>query len=183
MSTAWNQILWGQLGAALDMLENAIVACPDELWSDLSKKPTWVSNGVVGFWYVAYHTLFYLDLGLSGGVEEGFAPPAPFDLKELDPAGLLPDRPYTKDALRAYVGHCRKKCRATLAALTEENAKQPCRWGKFDLSFAELMLYTMRHVQHHTGQLNLMLRQQTASAPRWVRRAEPALESAAEAGE
>ena len=100
MSTAWNQILRGQFGAALDMLENAMLACPDELWSDPSKKPEWVSNGVVGFWYVVYHTLFFLDLQLSGGVVEGFAPPPPFDLKELDPAGLLPDQPYTKAELR-----------------------------------------------------------------------------------
>jgi len=183
MSVAWNQILWGQLGAALDMLENAMLACPDELWSDPSNKPEWVSKGVVGFWYVAYHTLFFLDLQLSGGVVEGFAPPAPFDLKELDPAGLLPDRPYTKDDLRAYVDHCRKKCRDTLAAMTDEKANRPCRWFTFDLSFAELMVHGMRHVQHHTGQLNLMLRQHVNSAPRWVRRAEPALESAAEAGE
>lgn len=182
MSTAWNQILWGQFGATLDMLENAILACPDELWSDPSKKPAWVSNGVVGFWYLVYHTLFFVDLQLSGGVVEGFAPPAPFDLKELDPAGLLPDQPYTKAELRGYVDHCRKKGRDTFAALTEEKAMQPCRWGTFELSFAELTLHGMRHVQHHTGQLNLLLRQNAGSAPRWVNRAQPGLESTAEAG-
>ena len=183
MSTAWNQILWGQFGAALDMLENAILACPDELWSDPSKKPEWVSNGVVGFWYLVYHTLFFVDLQLSGGVVEGFAPPPAFDLKELDPAGLLPKQPYTKAELRGYVDHCRKKCRETFAALTDEKAIQPCRWGTFELSFAELTLYGMRHVQHHTGQLNLLLRQNAGSAPRWVNRAQPGLESTAEAGE
>lgn len=35
----------------------------------------------------------------------------------------------------------------------------------------ELLLYNMRHVQHHTGQLNLILRQKTGSAPRWVAQA------------
>ena len=88
MDTSWNTILWGQFGAAIDMLENAIMACPDGLWSDPS------TPGVAGFWYVAYHTLFFLDLQLSGTVEgfaQGFAPPAPFDLRELDPAGLLPE--------------------------------------------------------------------------------------------
>ena len=39
MSTAWNEILWGQFGAALEMLENAMLACPNDLWSDRSKKP------------------------------------------------------------------------------------------------------------------------------------------------
>jgi len=40
-------------------------------------------------WYLAFHTLFWLDLYLSGPAE-GFAPPAPFTRVELDPAGILP---------------------------------------------------------------------------------------------
>jgi len=32
----------------------------------------------------------------------------------------------------------------------------------------ELLLYNMRHVQHHAAQLNLMLRQAVDSAPGWV---------------
>jgi hypothetical protein len=157
----WNTILWGQMGAALDMIENAMAACPDELWSDLSKRPKLRRNEVVGFWYVVYHTLFFLDLQLSGSTE-GFAPPAPFDLKELDPEGLLPERPYTKDELRAYLRHCREKARATLAELTDEAVQRRYRWGRFDLTYGELLLYGMRHVQHHAGQLNLLLRQNMA---------------------
>ena len=60
------------------------------------------------FWYIVYHTLFWLDLYLSGAVE-GFAPPAPFTLDELDPAGLLPERPYTRDELQAYLEHGREE--------------------------------------------------------------------------
>ena len=162
-------ILWGQFGAAIDMLENAIMACPGGLWSDPSTRPEWIGRKGVGFWYVAYHTLFFLDLQLSGAVE-GFAPPAPFDLRELDPAGLLPERPYTKDELRTYLQHCRKKCRETIVALTEDRAHRSCRWGSLDLSFVELLLYNMRHVQHHAAQLNLLLRQNIDSAPPWVKR-------------
>ena len=129
MDTAWNTILWGQFGASIDMLENAMIACPDELWSDPSRRPEWISRNVAGFWYVAYHALFYLDLQLSGSVE-GFAPPAPFDLSELDPAGRLPERPYTKDELRTYLQHCRQKCHETIGALTEDKALRPCRWAR-----------------------------------------------------
>ena len=53
VDTFWKTIIWQQFGAALDMLENAIQACPDALWSDQSKRPEWVSKNVVGFWYVA----------------------------------------------------------------------------------------------------------------------------------
>lgn len=142
------------------MLENALLACPDELWSDRSRRPE--------FWYVVYHTLFFLDLYLSGSIE-GFAPPAPYTLDEMDPAGLLPERVYTKDEMQTYLEHGREKCRAAIEALTDEKVRARCvfSWGK-EMSFGELLLDNMRHVQHHAAQLNLILRQVTDSAPGWV---------------
>ena len=172
MDFPWNQILWAQLGASIDMLENAIEACPDGLWSDPSRRPEWNSTGIVGFWYLVYHTLFFLDLQLSDSAE-GFMPPAPFDLRELDPAGLLPDRPYTKDELISYLRHCREKCRSILAILTEEEARRMCRFNSLNLTYAELLLYSMRHVQHHGAQLHLLLREYAGVAPRYVKRARP----------
>src|SRR6266571_9163043 len=108
MDTNFKVIVWRQFGAAIDMLENALLACPDALWYDRSRQPE--------FWYLVYHTLFFLDLYLSGSLE-GFAPPAPFTMDELDPAGLLPERPYTKGELQTYLEHGRKKCRAAIEAL------------------------------------------------------------------
>ncbi len=166
METAWNKMLWDQLGASIEMLDNAMNACPDDLWSDSSKPPAWNPSGIVGFWYLAYHTLFFLDLQLSGS-PEGFAPPPPFDVRELDPEGLLPVRPYTKPELGNY---CREKCHSILTNLTEDQARRVCQYGSLDLTFSELMLYSMRHVQHHAAQLNLLLRQHTGSAPRYVKR-------------
>ena len=159
MDTTSKTIIWEQFGASIDMLENAIRACPDALWGDRSQRPE--------FWYVVYHTLFWLDLYLSDSVER-FAPPAPFTLDELDPAGLFPERPYTKDELLAYLEHGRQKCRATIETMTDERARQRCGFERPDVSVSELLLYTMRHVQHHAAQLNLILRQTTDSAPRWV---------------
>jgi hypothetical protein len=170
MDTFWKTILWQQSGAAIDMLENAIRACPEELWSDPSKRPEWVSKNVVGFWYVAYHTLFFLDYYLSENPEK-FSPPVPFTRAELDPTGILPERPYTKDELLSYLEHGRKKCRSVIEALTDEKAQQRCAFEPPAITVAELLLYSMRHVQHHAAQLNLLLRQETDSAPRWVSKA------------
>lgn len=167
MDTTWKTAIWQQFGAAIDMLENAIRACPDELWSDPSKPPEWTRRNVAGFWYVAYHALFFLDFYLSES-PEGFAPPAPFTLDELDPAGLLPKRPYTKAELQTYLEHGRRKCRAAIEALTDENARRRCGFDWLDITRGELFLYNMRHVQHHAAQLNLLLRQATDSAPHWV---------------
>lgn len=87
---------------------------------------------------------------------------------ELDPAGLLPERAYTRDELRIYLGHCRRKCRATIEAVTAETASQRCRFSWGVVSFAELFLYTMRHVQEHAAQLSLFLGQRVGTAPGWV---------------
>lgn len=161
MINDWKKIIWQQLGAAVESLENAIKACPEKVWGD---KP-----GFHEFWYIAYHTLFFLDYYMSG-TSEGFAPPEPFDLGELDPAGVLPDRVYSKEELLKYLEHGRQKSRDAIDALTEETAHKPCGFNK-DLTVAELYLYNMRHVQHHAAQLNLLLRQRTDSAPKWVNKA------------
>jgi uncharacterized damage-inducible protein DinB len=153
------EALWHQFGAAADMLENAIVACPDALWGDRSKQPE--------YWYIAYHTLFFLDYYLSD-TADGFHPPAPFGLEELDPAGVLPERVFTKDELLEYLRHGREKCRALIESLTDETAGEIRRFNNKDWTVLEWLVVTIRHVQHHTAQLNLILRQQTNAAPRWV---------------
>lgn len=166
MTTRWGTILWQQFGAAIDMLDNALRACPEQLWRDpLWNDPTDAPE-YTEFWFIVYHSLFWLDLYLSGS-QEGFAPPAPFI------AGSLPEKPYTKDELQTYLTHCRQKCRATLEMLTDEKAEQRCVFPWIgEMSFAELQLYSMRHVQEHTAQLSLHLGQKVGSAPDWVGRAE-----------
>ncbi len=173
----WRTALWQQFGATIDMLENALLACPSThwhgcLWSDHSDHP--LPPESAAFWYITYHTLFWLDLYLTGSFE-GFAPPAPFTLDELDPAGVLPERPYTRDELHAYLVHLRKKCQTTIAGLSDEKAHHqvafPWTRGK-PMSFFELLLYTMRHVQEHAAQLNLFLGQNASDgASDWVSRA------------
>lgn len=161
METALKAIIWQQFGASIDMLENAMRACPEALWGDRSRRPE--------FWYTAFHTLFFLDLYLSDS-DVGFSPPAPFTLDELDERGLFPDRVYTKEELQRYLDHGRAKCRATIAAMTQEKADRRCGFEWLDISTAESLFYNMRHVQHHAGQLHLLLRQTVDSAPRWVRK-------------
>lgn len=166
VDTQTKTIIWQQFGAAIDMLENAIRACPAEVWGK--------QVGPQEFWYLAFHTLFYIDLYLSES-DAGFSPPAPFTLDEMDERGLLPERVYTKEELLSYVDHGRAKCRTTIRSMTSERAGQRCGFAWLDLSVAELLLYTMRHVQHHAGQLNLILRQKSDTSPGWVRKAKSPL--------
>ncbi|HET9887990.1 MAG TPA: DinB family protein [bacterium] len=161
ITEGWRTLLWNQYGAAIDTLENAIRACPADLWSKPARMP---------FWYGTYHTLFWLDLYLSGAIE-GFLPPAPYGLEELDPAGVLPPRVYSQTELLEYLEHCREKAVTAIGDLNEGSATRTCRIGRGKGTYVELLLYTMRHVQHHSAQLNLILRQTIDSAPGWVSRA------------
>jgi DinB superfamily len=168
MSETTQDILWFQFGASIDMLENAITACPDEVWSD--------QVSFYEFWYYAYHTLFYLDFYLSEPPDsDTFAPPAPFTRSELS-ADELPERVYTKAELLSYLEFTRQKCRARIAGLTDERMKERIKVWKKEYSVLEWLLYNMRHVQHHAAQLNLLLRQRTDDAPTWVSRTKHALE-------
>lgn len=94
MDTFGKKNIWHQFSAAIDMLEKAILACPDDLWGDRSQRPE--------FWYVVFYTLFFLDLYLSLS-HVGFIPPAPFTRDELDKDGVLPERVYSKDELPRYL--------------------------------------------------------------------------------
>jgi hypothetical protein len=167
MASTWKQAVWSQFGAALDMMENAIRACPAELWSDPTQPPHLPDDDVVGFWYLAYHTAFWLDHYLADD-PRAFTPPPPFTTMEFDPEGALPEQPYTQDEVLAYLAHGRAKCKQVIAAMTEERAAAPTAHHRRGLTWMELLLYNMRHVQHHTAQMNLMLRRGTRSAPLWV---------------
>ena len=173
METTLCTAVWQQFGAAIDMLEDALLACPDTLWhgrlwgdpSDPSLPP-----GFASFWYVTSHTLFWLDLYLTGSFE-GFAPPAPFN-----PDDDLPERPYTRDELHTYLVQLRQKCQTTITELSDEQAHQPYTFpwpGGATVSYFELLLYTLRHVQEHAAQLSLFLGQHGIpdEALDWVPRA------------
>jgi hypothetical protein len=157
MDDALKQIYWTQFGAAIDMLGNAIKSCPDSLW-----------NTPQLYWYNAYHCIFYLDYYLSD--PKGFEPPAPFTLSEFSESDM-PERVYTKTELVDYIDFCRKKCFDVIMSLDEISAQK--HWINEYRSYpmAEMLLYNMRHVQHHAAQLNLLLRQNGFEPPRWVSRA------------
>ena len=160
MDINWRTSVWKQFGAAIDMLDDAIRLCPDPLWTTVVwKDADDVRHGQ--FWFIAYHTLFWLDLFLTGS-REGFAPPPPFI------RGALPERPYTKDQVLAYLGSCRGRCQATIEALTPEKAQKRCVFEWMEPSFLELQLYSMRHVQEHAAQLNLVLGHHDVEGLDWV---------------
>jgi len=170
MMNELKQSLWKQFGASIDMLSNAIVRWPDELWATDKK-----------FFYMAYHTLFFLEYYLTFPPKD-FSPKLPYTITEstdVPPEALddvIPNNIYSKAELLSSVQACREQCHALIAGLTEERLNE--RWieepgnpRSRNFSKFELLLYNIRHVQHHAGQLNMILRQRINEAPRWVSRA------------
>jgi hypothetical protein len=145
-----------QFGAAIDMLENAIQLCPQQVWQDEK-----------AFSHQAFHTLFFLDYYLSPD-PAGFTPPVNFGYSEF---GEEPPKDvFSRADILDYLGFCKIKLEQLLANLTLETAES--RWinasRTMDYSIVEILLYNLRHVQHHVGQLNLLLRQHIDHAPHWV---------------
>ena len=156
MDQSFKETIWRQFGASIDMLENAILLCPITSWDNENK-----------FWYNAYHCIFYLDYYLTLEPNK-FSPPTPYTLSEFDPNGAMPERTYSKEELLTYLAYSRKKCHNLIENLTDEIAKQ-CWINEYkNYSVFEVLLYNMRHVQHHSAQLNLLLRQEIDNAPKWV---------------
>lgn len=166
MTVLWGHLLWQQFGAALDMLANALQACPDDHWRDAIWADPTDAPEYTEFWFIGAHTLVWLDRYVSG-TPAGFAPPPPLL------AGRLPAQPYTRAELLAYLAYLRGKSQAIFEGLTEAQANQVCQfpWGE-PVSFAELQLYSMRHVQEHAAQLSLHLGRTVGAAPDWVARAD-----------
>lgn len=168
MSIIDNAMLWRQFAVAIDSLGDALRDCPDELWEARlwnDEPEQWVAAGFSTFWYLGYHTLFWLDLYLTGA-EEGFAPPPPFDLVEMKAGEALP-RTYGRAELLGYLELCRRRCQETIDGLSSEDAHRLCCFPWGEVPFGELLLYTMRHVQEHAAQLHLFLGQQVDRSSRY----------------
>ena len=154
-----NQSLWSQFGAALEMLAESIQTCPNEVWDSTQV-----------FSFQAYHTLFFLDYYLSTN-PVGFASPSEFSYSEFDedPQIVI----FSQESLLHYLDACKEKTRNLIESLDEQRAVQ--RWinesKTMDYSILEILLYNLRHVQHHVGQFNLLLRQHIDNAPEWIEKA------------
>ena len=62
MGGSWRDAVASQFDAAVTMLENAVRGCPPALWD---REPA-----ETAFWYVAYHTIFWLDYYLADSPDE-----------------------------------------------------------------------------------------------------------------
>lgn len=163
MKNSLNEVIWNQFGASLESLQNAIKLCPVDSWK--SKKL---------FWHKAFHCIFFTDYYLT--LEPStFEPPLPFTRSEFE--NEIPPRDYSKEELLEYIAYCMVKAKNILgdSTLNIETIRWKNTSGSMDYSLLELMIYNMRHIQHHAAQLNLILRQDIQDSPDWVSRSSTSL--------
>ena len=143
------EIIISQYQAALEMLKQTIAKCPDSIWNS--------SNDRTKFWHIAYHALFYTHLYLQDS-EQAFTP-WPKHRQEYQFIGQVPWPPqappqigaaYDQDSVLEYLAFCQRQVAERVPQVNLEAA------SGFDwLPFGklELQLYTIRHIQQHTGEL------------------------------
>jgi hypothetical protein len=157
-------IIRSQYLAALEMLRQAIVQCPEPLWYDEGYRNP--------FWHIAYHALFYTHLYLQHAGED-FSPWAQHreQYEFLGPVPWPPHNepaigaPYSQEEVLAYHAFCLAQIEDVVSAL-DLDAPSGFSWlpfGKLELQF-----YNIRHIQHHTGQLCERLRTREGIGVGWV---------------
>lgn len=174
MTNHFQTTLWKNFAAVIDMLDNIIAICPDELWEK-----------DVQVYYMSYHVTIFLDYYLTSPVKD-FTPLLPYTLR--DPVHLpdgavddvLPSRFYSRDEVRNALATVREKGKQLVFFSPAEKLTE--RWIKDDeielhglcpslvvkYSLLEILFYNFRHIQHHVGQLNLLLRQRANVAADWI---------------
>jgi hypothetical protein len=154
-------VLKRQYHACLAMLLEAIENCPTELWLS--------GRYVRAYWQIAYHTLYYADLYLCQE-ESAFTPwemhrhehhrfVAPDEI-------LLTLHPYTPLEAIAYLHDLDARIDAAVDALDLDATSSG--FSGYQMPKFEHQIVSLRHMQHHLGQLTDRLRQEAGWGVRWV---------------
>jgi len=169
MNKSIKEILWNQFGASIDMLINVISNCPDDYFVTHRR-----------FYYIAFHSTIFLAY-YSTIPPNDFSPQLSFTQKEpkdrpkeaID--DLIPDKDYSKQEIVDYLKQSREKCKQLIFGLTDEKSDQRFKEGDgpndMDYPILEILLYNLRHTQHHTAQLNMLIQQDTGKHMEWSFRA------------
>lgn len=165
MDKSIKEILWNQFGASIDMLINVILNCPDNYFETHKR-----------FHYIAFHSSIFLDYYLTLPPSD-FSPMLSFTKKELNESpieaidNLIPDKIYDKQQVLRYIKQSKEKCRQIIYGLTDEKLNERFQEGDepndMDYPILEILLYNMRHTQHHAAQLNMLLRQDVDKHMEW----------------
>jgi hypothetical protein len=120
--------------AALAMLKQAVVKCPPSLWDSPTDRNR--------FWFTVYHALYFAHLYLQ---------PTRKDFVRWrghgKPAGIAR---LSKEEVLEYLAHVEQEVARRIPIM---DLKAPSGFDELRVDKLELQLVTIRHIQHHTGEL------------------------------
>lgn len=163
-------VITSQYLAALEMLKQAVVKCPEALWDSPDDRNK--------FWHIAYHALFYTHLYLADS--EAHFTPWPKHRKEYQFMGPTPwpphappqiGEPYDKETVLEYLAFCQRYVIEHVPQLDLEAASG---FGWLPFGKLELQFYNIRHLQQHTGELMERLGARAGINVDWVGMKRPA---------
>ena len=155
-----------QIGAAFKMLEHVIDNANDTTWTAR------ISN--VPFWQICYHVLWFTDFYFHAN--EATFQPQSFDMKGIHNYWIYPDsqmienqkHPISKSNMKAYCNYVRQKANQFIQNInaTYFTTPSPFEWHGFPK--IDLVDYNLRHLQHHVGQLDIVLRREQNIGNPWI---------------
>ena len=148
--------LKGQYHAALEMLRKTVEQFPDVAWTGAEHR-----NAP---WQIAYHVLYCTHAYLLPDWESF----RPWQGHQGDPKGDLPEvvEPYTRAQVLDYLAFVDAMTDPAVDALDLASPDSGFRW--YAVPKLEHQLINLRHVQHHTGQLQDRLRAAADVGIGWV---------------
>ena len=152
--------IWTQFDKAVDTIENALEFCPFSICN--------VTNSFSDFWYLAQRVISLFDIYLTES-PKNFIPFTKFGVPRFEKKIGIPDKVFSKEVSKSYVGHCGTKCKQTIENKKGTKASKKLKLSLIEMAFLEFVFHNVYHVQHHTAQLKFMLRRQANSAHRWVK--------------
>lgn len=156
--TTMVDVLQRHFDPTIEMLRQALEACPDDLWD--------ARDTGAPLWQLAYHVLLGIDYWFRES-SEGFAFP-PFHTREaMLESGEVPDQALTRAQIEGYLEQVYARSHALLDRLTPKGLLREAAFPGGSWTVADRLLVQIRHVQHHVGQMNHLLKQKTGAAPGW----------------
>jgi hypothetical protein len=174
---------------AIDRLEAALRACPDDLWEaslwEVKRSDPWIwpKSGepepgrtdetiqvFSAVWLVAYHCLFYLDFYTTTDMASFETPTYIRGGVEEDPinehgTAKFPDPVYPRELLLRYLEHGRARVRNVIETVSEEQLAERCPPGHpwQGTTLADLLRVNLTHVREHGGQIAEFIASQQTS--------------------
>jgi hypothetical protein len=146
-----------QFNAVFDMISDAVMSCPEELWDDRRFGHP--------IWQLAYHALDSLEFYMGDTPDSQRT--ARFGLQDANLDNNAGEAPSQQDFLQ-YLKSVRERCGVYLRQITRGELNSPNAFAWTGRTTAHRLTYNIRHLQHHMGIINFILAHSgSAQAVRW----------------